>query len=342
VRNSKYRVLCAWGVTGTSVALTCLGLLLMIFVIFQLVPIDPVLTLVGDRASEATYNSVRTELGLHLSWPQQFVVYLNKVVHLDFGYSLLTSNPVLEDISRVFPATLELAAVAIILGSGIGIPFGIVSAVYQNKWPDNLLRIISLLGNSLSIFWLGLMGLVVFYANLGWLPGPGRVDIKYLGDGDAQGFIIIKSFFTANWPLFIDAVKHIIMPAGILAFYNLAHISRMTRTFMIEQLSQEYIQTARIKGVTEWNIITRHAFPNIATPLLTVVILGFATLLEGSTFVEIIFMWPGLGYYLSRSLMNADLNATLCCTVIIGFIFISFNLFADYLYKYLDPRTRMK
>lgn len=156
-----------------------------------------------------------------------------------------------------------------------------------------------------------------------------------------SGFVLLESLYLGEWDVFKDAIHHIILPAATLAYYNLANISRMTRAFMLEQLNQEYVFTARVKGFPEWYIICFHVFPNAAIPLLTVIILSYGSLLEGSTFVETIFLWPGLGYYLSRSLLNADLNATLACTLIIGVIFIIFNSMADYLYKKLDPRVRI-
>jgi peptide/nickel transport system permease protein len=324
----------------TQVVGTCLGLILVIFLIARIIPIDPVLAIVGSKATATVYEAQKHALGLDLPIYKQFINYLIKIMQGDFGYSLLTSNLVLDDIKRVFPATIELATTAALFGVLLGVPIGILSAVYQDSWVDHTVRLFSLLGNSISIFWLALMGLLLFYAKLAWFPEPGRISFIYSDFNAKSGFVLLESLWLGKIDVFVDALQHILLPAIILAYYNLSHISRMTRLFMLEQLNQEYVLTARIKGLSEWRIIWVHVLRNAAIPLITVIILSYGSLLEGSTFVETIFLWPGLGYYLNQSLMNADLNATLGCTLIIGLIFIGFNILADYLYKILDPRVK--
>lgn len=325
----------------TIVSTTFLGLLLVTFLIGRVVPIDPVLAVVGDKASTEVYERARIELGLHLPLYQQFWVYITKILQGDFGKSVLTANPVLDDIFRVFPATFELASIATFIGIITGIPLGVLSAVHQGKWIDQVTRVGGLLGYSLPIFWLGLMGLMVFYAQLDLLPGPGRIDVYYEGIVDpVTGVILIDSAMAGEWEIFRNAAYHIILPALLLAYYSLAYISRMTRSFMLEQLRQEYILTARVKGVPEWKVIWKHALGNCAIPLITVVVLSFAGLLEGSVLTETVFAWPGLGFYLTRSLLNADMNAVLGSTLVVGTIFLSFNLLSDFLYKVFDPRAR--
>lgn len=324
-----------------SVTLTFMGLLFVTFLIGRVVPIDPVLAAVGDRAPAEVYERVRIELGLHLPLYQQFFVYIGKVLQGDFGRSVLTANPVTTDILRVFPATLELATVATLFGILLGVPMGVMAAVHQGRWPDQLLRVVGLFGYSVPVFWLGLMGLLLFYGRLDWVPGPGRLDVFYEGLLPAQtGVILIDSALAGEWAIFRNALGHIVLPAAILGYYSLAYISRMTRSFMLEQLSQEYIITARVKGVSERAVIWRHALGNVRIPLVTVIALSYGNLLEGSVLTETVFAWPGLGFYLTQSLLSADMNAVLGGTIVVGTVFIGINLLSDALYRLMDPRAR--
>jgi len=323
------------------VTITFFGLLLITFLIGRVVPIDPVLSVVGDKASPEVYERARIAMGLHLPLWHQFYIYIGNVLRGDLGTSVLTAKPVLEDIFRVFPATLELAVTATIIGIFIGIPLGVFSAVKRDSLLDHITRIIGLLGYSLPIFWLGLMALMVFYARFDLLPGPGRVDVFYEDIVDpVTGVMLIDCIIAGEWDIFKNAFSHIILPASLLGYYSMAYLSRMTRSFMIEQLRQEYVLTARVKGVAEWKVIWRHALGNCAIPLVTVVALSFGNLLEGSVLTETVFAWPGLGLYLTNSLLNADMNSVLGSTIVVGSIFLGVNLFSDFLYKVMDPRAR--
>ena len=323
------------------VATTFLGLLLITFLIGRIVPIDPVLAVVGDKASPQVYEKARIAMGLHLPLWKQFLIYIGNVVTGDFGTSVLTANPVIDDILRVFPATFELAGTATVIGILVGIPLGIFSAVKQGGLLDHVMRVIGLFCHSLPIFWLGLMALMLFYARLDLLPGPGRVDFFYEGIvTPVTGMLTIDSILAGEWEIFRNAVYHLILPASLLGYYSSAYLLRMTRSFMIEQLRQEYILTARVKGVKEWRVIWGHALGNCAIPLITVIALSFGTLLEGSVLTETVFAWPGLGLYLTNSLLNADMNAVLGSTIVVGAIFLGINLFSDFLYKVVDPRAR--
>ena len=323
------------------VSITFFGLLLITFLIGRVVPIDPVLAVVGDKASPEVYEKARIAMGLHLPLWQQFLIYIKNVLQGDFGTSVLTAKPVIDDIIRVFPATIELAVTATIIGITVGIPLGIFSAVKRGSFLDHVTRVIGLLGYSLPIFWLGLMALMVFYAHLDLLPGPGRVDIFYEDIvAPVTGIMLIDCIIAGEWEIFWNALHHLILPASLLGYYSMAYLSRMTRSFMIEQLRQEYILTARVKGVAEWKVIWGHALGNCGIPLITVVALSFGTLLEGSVLTETVFAWPGLGLYLTNSLLNADMNSVLGSTIVVGAIFLGVNLFSDFLYKVLDPRAR--
>lgn len=325
----------------TSVLLTFFGLLAVTFVIGRVVPIDPVLAIVGDRALPEVYERVRLELGLDKPLWHQFAIYLGKIFQGDFGTSVLTSRPVLDDLLRFFPATIELATLATLVGTLLGVPAGVVSAVHAGRWPDHVIRIVGLIGYSAPVFWLGLMALVVFYAELGWVAGPGRLDLFY--DGlvpTVTGMMLIDAPLAGEWEVFRNAVDHIVLPAGILAYFSMAYISRMTRSLMLGELSQEYILTARIKGVPEWRVIWHHALGNAMVPLVTVVALSYGSLLEGAVLTETVFAWPGLGRYITESLFNVDMNAVLGGTIVVGCVFIGLNVLSDLLYRLLDPRTR--
>lgn len=326
-----------------SVALTFLGLLLVTFLIGRVVPVDPVLAVIGDRAPQSAYQRVYQELGLDRPLYEQFWMYLQRVATGDFGESFLTKRPIAEDIARVFPATLELATVSILIGTLFGIPMGVLAAVRQGRLADQIVRVAGLVGYSAPIFWLGLLGLLVFYARLGWVAGPGRIDIAYeYAFTPRTGLLLLDTALQGQWAAFRNVLSHIILPAALLGYFSMAYISRMTRSFMLNELAQEYITTARVKGVPEWRIIWVHALRNAAVPLVTVVALSYAGLLEGSVLTETVFAWPGLGQYLTNSLQNADMNAVLGGTLVIGVIFVGLNLLSDLLYTLLDPRVRRR
>jgi ABC-type dipeptide/oligopeptide/nickel transport systems, permease components len=326
-----------------TVVTTYLGLLAVTFFIGRVVPIDPALAIVGDRAPAHVVERVRQELGLHLPLYQQFFIYIRQALTGDFGTSVLTTNPVMTDIRRVFPATIELATVGTLIGSLLGVPLGVLAAVKRGSFADQIVRIIGLIGYSVPIFWLGLLALVLFYAKLNWVAYPGRVDIVYeYSFTPVTGFFLLDSAMQRQWDVFWDVFRHIILPGSLLGYFSLAYISRMTRSFMLNELSQEYIVAARAKGLSETRIIWFHALRNAAVPLVTVIALSYAGLLEGSVLTETIFSWPGLGLYITNSLQNADMNAVLGGTMIIGAVFIGINLLTDILYRTLDPRTRSR
>lgn len=324
-----------------SVSVTLLGLAALTFMIGRLLPIDPVLAVLGDNASQEAYDAMATKMGLDQPLPVQFASYLWNLLHFDFGNSLLSGRPVIEEIARVFPATIELATLGMLIGTCLGVPLGVVAAVYRNTVIDHVARIVSLLGYSAPNFWLGLMGLVIFYSALGWVGGPGRIDMIYEFDLEPiTGFYLIDSALQRQWDVFGNVLSHLILPALILALSAMAYISRMTRTFMIEQLEQEYIIAARAKGVSHWGIVWNHAFRNIAVQVITVIALSYAFLLEGAVLTETVFAWPGFGRYMTNSLLSGDMNSVVGCTLIIGVIFVCLNLVCDLLYRVIDPRTR--
>ncbi len=326
---------------GTLI-LTFIGLTAVTFVISRFMAVDPVLAVVGDKAPQEVYDKAREAMGLNRAIPVQYLNYFAKIIFGDFGKSVMTSHPVLEDLLHFFPATLELATIATILGVAVGVPAGVAAGAKKGKWPDHLVRIIGLFGYSIPVFWLGLVCLFIFYGKLGWVSGPGRLDIGY-DDIVAThtGIILVDSILEGEWGVFRNALSHIILPASILGYFSIAYIARMTRSFMIDQLNQEYVIAARIKGRSFWGAVWKHAFPNILVPLITVIGLSYASLLEGAVLTETVFSWPGLGLYITKSLFNADMNAVLGGTLVVGAVFIGVNALCDFLYKIFDPRLRV-
>jgi len=324
-----------------TLALTFIGLTAITFVIGRVMPADPVLAIVGDRAPKDVYDATWRQLGLDKPLIQQYWIYLTRILHGEFGKSIMTTRPVLDDLIRFFPATFELASIATLAGVFIGVPMGVVAAVRQGRLTDHVVRILGLIGYSVPIFWLGLVSLLVFYAWLCWLPGPGRIEVYYDGIVEpTTGFILIDSAMQAEWEIFHNALSHLVLPAAMLTTYALAYIARMTRSFMLDQLNQEYVVTARVKGLSETRVIWRHAFRNVLIQLITIIGLTYASLLEGSVLTETVFAWPGIGQYITNSLFNADMNAVVGGTVVVGICFVGINMLSDALYRFVDPRAR--
>jgi len=331
----------ALAATLASVPITLFGLILITFLIGRVVPIDPVLAIVGDRAPQDVVARTRLELGLDKPLPVQFIRYVGQLAQGDFGRSVMTSNRVSTDIARFFPATLELATAALLVAVLLGVPLGVYAAVRQGRWVDTVIRVVCLSGYSVPIFVLALLALLVFYATLQWAPGPGRQSVAFDGMVDQRtGLLLLDCALAGDWDAFWDALKQIALPALVLGLSNMAYIARMTRAFMLESLQGEFVITAKAKGLSAAAVVWRHAFGNILVRLLTVIVLTYAGLLEGAVLTETIFSWPGLGQYLTGSLLNADMNAVLGATLVVGLTYVVLNLFSDLMYRVLDPRVR--
>ena len=331
----------ALAATLASVPITLFGLILITFLIGRVVPIDPVLAIVGDRAPQDVVARTRLELGLDKSLPEQFIRYVGQLAQGDFGRSVMTSNRVSTDIARFFPATLELATAALLVAVLLGVPLGVYAAVRQGSWIDTVIRVVCLSGYSIPIFVLALLALLVFYATLQWAPGPGRQSVMFDGMVEQRtGLLLLDAAIAGDWEAFRDAVRQIALPALVLGLSNMAYIARMTRAFMLESLQGEFVVTAKAKGLSAAAVIWRHAFGNILVRLLTVIVLTYAGLLEGAVLTETIFSWPGLGQYLTGSLLNADMNAVLGATLVVGLTYVVLNLLSDLMYRALDPRVR--
>ena len=326
---------------ATTLALTFLGLTAITFIIGRVMPADPVLAIVGDRAPQEVYEAMRLALGLDKPIIEQYLIFLSNVLQGEFGKSIMTTRDVLDDLIRFFPATLELATVATFFGIFFGVPMGVIAALRQGRMTDHIVRVIGLFGYSVPIFWLGMVALLVFYAKLDWFAGPGRLDVYYDGIVEpTTGVITIDAAVQGEWEIFRNAVPHLVLPAAMLATYALAYIARMTRSFMLDQLSQEYVLTARVKGLSELAVVWRHAFRNVLIQLITIIGLTYPSLLEGSELTETVFAWPGIGQYITTSVFNADMNAVIGGTVVVGICFVGINLISDALYRFVDPRAR--
>ena len=316
-------------------------LLCITFVIGRVMPADPVGAIVGELADPAALAAMRAKLGLDLPVYQQFWIYITALLHGDLGMAILTGNPVAQDLKQAFPATFELATLAIIISTLIGVPLGMAAALFRDSLVDQIARVVSLVGHSIPVFWFGIVGLVIFYAGLAWVGGPGRVDVYFEGMVEPKtGLLLIDSLMAGETEIFWNAVSHIILPACILAYSAMAYITRMTRSFTLEQLNQDYIIAARAKGASSSRIIIGHVLPNISVQLITILAISYGNLLEGAVVTEIVFSWPGIGQYMTNALMIRDMNAILASTVVIGFVFMLLNLLADIAYVLLDPRTR--
>lgn len=330
-----------WMRGSASVLVTLTGLLLLTFVIGRVMPLDPVLAIVGPDADRSTYDEVHRQLGLDQPLAVQFGRYLAGLAQGDLGQALLTGSPVIDDLKRVLPATVELATLAMLIGTLLGVPLGVFAAVHHQRLPDHLARVIGLLGHSTPVFWFGMMGLLVFYAWLGWAGGIGRIGLAFEGAVPVvTGLLLVDTLLAGDLEAFRSAWRHLLLPAAVLGLHSMAYLSRMTRAFMLAQLSQEYITTARVKGLTQRQVVWGHAFRNIRVQLLTILALAYGGLLEGAVLVETVFGWPGFGSYLTGSLLLGDMNAVMGSVLVVGVLFVALNLTADALYRVFDPRAK--
>lgn len=304
-----------------TVALTLLGLLLITFALSALSPVDRVLQIVGDHASQSTYDQVRHQLGLDQPLAVQFWHYLMNLAHGDLGIASSTGQPVLQDLLSAFPATIELATLALIVGAVVGVIAGVLCARYVGSPLDFTVRTLTLLGNSVPVFWLGLLMLALFYARLQWSAGPGRLDDIYQFTIEPRsGFALIDTWLSGDREAFTNAINHLILPVLLLAYFSLASITRLTRSACLGEMNKEYILLARAKGASEMTILLRHVLPNIRGTLLTVIALAYTSMLEGAVLTETVFSWPGIGRYLTTALFAGDTTAIMGGTLLIGIL----------------------
>ncbi|MCC6792939.1 MAG: ABC transporter permease [Thermomicrobiales bacterium] len=326
--------------------LSLLVLFIMTIATFSLahaVPGDPLATLIGER--QADNPKVRAVLeqrwGLDKPLPVQYAYYLKNLLRGDMGESIMTRNPVTEDLSNLVPATFELTMFAMIYAALIGVPLGIIAAVKQNRWPDHVSRFISLIGTSVPVFWLGLLLLFVFFNQLRWLPGPGRLDVGMEASPRVTGLFTVDAAIAGDWDVFNSAIRHTIMPAVVLGSFALGILQRMLRSSLLASLSDDYVRTARAKGLSERHVVVSHALRNALIPTVTILGLTFANLLAGAVLTETIFSWPGIGQYAARAALRLDYTALLGVTLTIAVGYTLINLIVDISYGILDPRIRV-
>lgn len=324
-----------------SLILVLFGMSLMTFVISHMIPADPAAASAGEGASIEAVENIRHQMGLDLPLPQQYVRYVGGILlRGDFGNSILNRRPVLEDILTYLPASVELALVSILLCVPLGIVLGIISATRAGGFGDAGTRAFAILGVSVPVFWLGLLLQLLFYRTLRWLPPGGRLDTEVVAPTAITNLYLVDSLLTGNLEAFFSALRHILLPAITLAVANLAVIARMTRSALLEVLHQDYVRTARAKGLAYWQVLFRHALKPAAIPVVTVVGLQLANLIAWVFLVETIFSWPGIGSYAVRAILSVDFSAIMGVTLFTSAIYVIINLAVDMVYVVLDPRIR--
>jgi peptide/nickel transport system permease protein len=316
------------------------GVTLVTFVISHVVPADPVVAYLGDHAPPDLVVKVRHEIGLDRPLVVQYVLYLRDLLHGNMGISIMDNRPVSRDLAQYLPATLELSTAAMVVAILIGVPTGIISALYKDGWPDQVARVFALGGTSLPVFYVALLLLGLFYSRLGVLPGPGQLSIYTQPPPHLTGMVALDALLTGEWQALGDALRHLVLPALVLGYYSAGIITRMTRGSLLEVLRADYIRTARAKGVSERRVILRHAMRNALLPTVTVVGLAYGSLLSGAVLTETIFSWPGIGRYATNSVISVDIPAVLGVTLVVAVIYSGVNLIVDVVYAYLDPQIR--
>jgi peptide/nickel transport system permease protein len=318
--------------------LVLFGLSLITFTLSHLVPADPARMIAGPRASKSTVEKIREDYGLNDPLPVQYVDYVKGVLVLDFGTSFSSRRPVSEDLGRYLPATIELGLYAFLIATVIGVPLGVASAVRRDSWIDHVSRFISISGLAVPVFWLALMAQYFFFGKLGWLPDGQRLPNSVDPPQSITRLYTIDSLLTGNWETLRLSTEHLLLPVLVLAYGSLAVVTRMVRGGMIEVMNQDYIRTARAKGLASNDVVRRHALKNALLPTVTSLGLQVGLLFSGAFLVEIVFSWPGVGRYAVDAIQAVDYNATMATTLVIAAIFVLVNMFVDILYLFLDPR----
>ncbi|MCO1602768.1 ABC transporter permease [Desulfosporosinus nitroreducens] len=316
-----------------------IGVSIIVFLIMRVFSPDPAPIVLGQHATQEAVEVWRQANGLNDPIYLQYFNYITGALTGDLGTSYYTKMPVAKEIFARFPATIELALVAIMLASFFGILIGVISAVKKNSIFDNAGMFIALIGVSMPIFWLGILLIIFFSGTLHWLPSSGRID-PMLQPLDITGFYLIDSLMTNNIDAFKDAFRHLVLPASALAMYSMAIIARMTRSSMLETLQQDFIRTARAKGISEGRVIIRHALRNGLIPIVTVIGLQLGSLLGGAVLTETVFSWPGIGAYTVACILKSDFPVVQGVVLLIASIFVLVNLIVDVIYAFLDPRIK--
>lgn len=316
-----------------------LGVSFLAFIMIHLIPGDPAQVMLGERATPQALAQLRQSLGLNDPLYVQYLRFLGHILQGNFGRSIMTQNPVLDDLASHFPATLELTIAAMFIAVVFGITAGTIAAVKQYSIFDNVSMVGALVGVSMPIFWLGLLLIWIFAQVLGWLPPSSRLSVA-TNLHSITNLNVLDALLTGNFPALADALKHLVLPSLALATIPLSIIARMTRSSMLEVMNQDYIRTARAKGLTENVVIFKHALKNAFLPVLTVMGLQFGSLLGGAVMTETIFSWPGIGRMLYIAIMARDFPVVQGGILFIALLFVLINLLVDVLYKFFDPKIR--
>ncbi|MEO8609662.1 MAG: ABC transporter permease [Chloroflexota bacterium] len=322
---------------------TLFGITAAAFIIANAIPADPINANLPQNVlnNQEIVDAFREKWGLNKPPLEQYLTYLGNLLHGDMGVSIKSRKPVLDDLKQFVPATFELATFGVFFGILIGVGFGVVSAVRRNSLTDYAVRIFTLVGVSFPVFLLALIGLTIFYSQLGWVAGPGRLNVVIKPPPSVTGWFTIDSLLAGQWSTFGNAVSHIVLPALVLGSYISGIIARITRSSLLEVLGADYIRTARAKGVSERMVIWRHALSNAMIPVVTVIGLSYGTLLSGAVLTESIFAWPGIGRYMFRASTSQDFPAIMGGSIMIAVVYIGVNFVVDILYYFLDPRIRL-
>ncbi len=323
-----------------TVAGTMLGIAVLTFFITNIAPGDPARLVAGPNATEDMVETIRNEYGLDRPLIEQFAIYMKDLVTGELGTSIVSTRPVLDELLRYAPATIELVSVAMFLGIVVGVPLGMLSAVYKDGPIDHVTRILSISGVALPAFWFGILMQLYFSVDLGWLPVSGRLPLVTRPPEPITGSLLIDSLFAGNFETFKTALSHIILPAIVLSFPCLASILRVNRAEMIEVLQSDYIVAARAHGVSSRRIVAIYALKNALLPTLAMIGLRFGWMLGSTVLVETVFDWPGIGLYAVSSALASDFKPVIGVTLLIGFLFIIANSLVDLAYAWIDPRLR--
>lgn len=320
-----------------------LGITLLVFCFLHLIPGDPAVVLLGERATPEQIAALREQLGLNQPLPVQYLIFLGNLLRFDLGNSIISGIPIAAELRSRFPATLELSLGAMLVALILGIPAGILAAVRKNSWLDNLLMSGSLLGVSLPVYWLGLLLIYLFAVNLQWLPPSGRISVDVgFRFQPLTGFYLLDALLRLDGGALKDILAHLVLPALALGTIPLAILARITRSAMLESLAQDYIRTARAKGVPAVGVILRHALKNALLPINTIIGLQFGTLLGGAILTETIFSWPGIGSWIYDGILDRDYPVVQGGVVFVAIAFVLINLIIDISYAFFDPRIQHK
>jgi peptide/nickel transport system permease protein len=322
---------------------TLIGVVIVTFLLTRVLPGDPAVYFAGPAATAQSIADIRKNLGLDRPLPEQFVRYVDDLAHGDFGNSLSTGQPVLQEIETRLPASAELTLTGLILSMLIAVPLGILAAVKQGSWIDHLCRIVATAGVSLPVFFTGLLLVYVFYYLLGWAPAPiGRLDVFYTAPPQYTGFYLIDSLITGDFETFRAALSQLILPALTLGIFSLAPIARMTRASMLAVLASDFVRTARASGLSNRTVILTYAFRNAMLPVVTTLGMVFSFLLGANVLVEKVFAWPGIGSYAVQALIASDFAPVQGFVLTMAILYVALNLLIDILYGVIDPRVRLE